>query len=180
MDKVQSIKSDRSEEGKTAVSKRAEAYSRLHPSGQAEHEPPILDINMDKVIVDPLHCLFLNLPKTLWKYSFGDRMTNSQREEVAEYLHEIGCSLDIRAKGDGRDADRKWFTGAIFQRFVEGGSDETVGGLKRNIEKIVDVIFRVPSTSVPSTSNATSGSLPDTPAPAPPPPKKAPRANSNE
>lgn len=160
MHKVQSLRSDKSEEGKKAATKRAESFSRLHPQGQAEHEPPILDIDMDKVIIDPLHCLFLNLPKTLWKYCFGDRMTNGQREEVAEYLSKIGCSLDILAKGDGRDADRKWFTGAILQRFVEGGSDESVGGLKRNIQKIVDIILR-------TTTTATAPDPDPDPAPAP-------------
>ena len=48
-------------------------------------------------------------------------MTNEQRELVAAYLSSIGCPLDIRAKGDGRDANRKWFTGEVLQRFVEGG-----------------------------------------------------------
>ena len=175
--KVQSPRSDKSEEGKKAATKRAESFSRLHPQGQAEHEPPILDIDMDKVIIDPLHCLFLNLPKTLWKHCFGDRMTNGQREEVAQYLSEIGCSLDIRAKGDGRDADRKWFAGAILQRFVEGGSDESVGGLIQNIQKIVDIIFRTTTTAPDPDPDPDPA---PTPAPAPAKPKKAPRAGSKK
>eukprot|EP00966_Prymnesium_polylepis_P303710 7015762-Prymnesium_polylepis.1 len=62
---------------------------------------------MIDIIIDPLHDLMLNLPKLAWKCSFGDRMTNEQRDLVAEYLESVGCALDIRAKGDGRDANRK-------------------------------------------------------------------------
>ena len=82
-------------------------------------------------------------------------MTNNQREAVADYLTEIGCVLDVRAKSDGRDTSRKWFTGAIFQRFVKGGADENVGGLKRNTERIVDIIFYHHPVSEPEVTPAT-------------------------
>ena len=156
LQKMKKVKS--TDEGKKALAARSAAFAKLHPTGQNEHEPPILEMNMDKVILDPLHDLLLNLPKTLWKYCFGDRMTNSQREVVAEYLSEIGCPLDIRAKSDGRDAARKWFTGGVFQHFVEGGKDATKGGLKRNIEAIVDIIFNkyVASTDTPTAADATT------------------------
>ena len=170
---LKDMKSNKTEVGKKAVARRATTHAALHPTGQAEHEPPILDMNMDKVIVDPLHCLFLNLPKTLWKYCFGDRMTNSQREVVAEYLSSIGCPLDIRAKGDGRDANRKWFTGAILQRFVEGGRADEGGGLKANIQAIVDIIFKqLPADNTPADVPAA-----DAPATAPPPAADEPANN---
>lgn len=94
---------------------------------------------MEDIIIDPLHCLLLNLPKIAWKYTFGDRMTNEQRELVAEYLTSIGCPLDIRDKNDGRDANRKWFTGEVFQRFVEG--DNLSPGLAENIKATMDIIY---------------------------------------
>ena len=117
-------KADKSEAGKKVTAARAKAYAELHPSEQGEFEPPLTSLDMIDILIDPLHCLMLNLPKVAWKYVFGDRMTNEQRELVAEYLTSIGCPLDIRAKGDGRDANRKWFTGETFQRFVE-----STGGL---------------------------------------------------
>ena len=63
-------------------------------------------------------------------------------------------ALDIRDKSDGRDAARKWFTGAIFQRFVEGGSDESVEGMKCNIEHIVDIIFKHAPAPAPAAASA--------------------------
>ena len=96
---------------------------------------------MINILIDPLHCLLLNLPKVVWKYVFGDRMTNEQRELVAEYLSSIGCPLDVRAKGDGRDANRKWFTGEIFQRFVEGDAAGLSPGLSENIKALMDIIY---------------------------------------
>ena len=49
-------------------------------------------------IVVPMHGLELNLMKTLRKYSFGDRMTDADREEVAGYLLEIGLHLDMTSQ----------------------------------------------------------------------------------
>jgi hypothetical protein len=46
-------------------------------------------------IVDPMHGLELNLMKTLWKYAFGDRMTDADRELVAGYLLEIGLHYTL-------------------------------------------------------------------------------------
>ena len=47
----------------------------------------------------------------------------------------------MRAKGDGRDCNRKWFTGEIFQRFVEGGPAGLSPGLAANIKAIFDIIY---------------------------------------
>ena len=133
-------KSDRSTAGKKAFRHRAKAFSKLHPLSQGEFQPPILQLDMEDIIVDPLHALYLNLPKTLWKYAFGDRMVNEQRELVADYLMKIGCPLDIRAKADGRDANRKWFSGAVFQQFVEGNDTDNPGWMT-NIQEILEIIF---------------------------------------
>ena len=150
-------KADRSTEGKAKTAKRAKTYAEIHPSQQEEFQPPLTDMSMEDIIIDALHCLMLNLPKVIWKYTFGDRMTNEQRELVAEYLTLINCPLDVRAKGDGRDANRKWFTGEIFQRFVEG--DEHSPGLAANITAIFDIIYvKAPApvvvTPAPTSKNA--------------------------
>ena len=135
-----SAKADKSADGKKATSARAKTYAELHSSQQEEFCPPCTrDLDMEDIIIDPLHCLLLNLPKIAWKYTFGDRMTNEQRELVAEYLTLIGCPLDVRNKQDGRDANRKWFTGESFQRFVEG--DASSPGLAENIRSIMDIIY---------------------------------------
>ena len=110
---------------------------------------------MISILIDPLHCLMLNLPKVVWKYVFGDRMTNEQRELVAEYLTSVRCPLDVRAKGDGRDANRKWFTGEVFQRFVEGDSHSP--GLAENIKAIMDIIYVKAPAPVPTDSAAAVG-----------------------
>ena len=107
----------------------------------------------------------LNLLKIGWKYSFGDRMTNEQRELVAEYLTSIGCPLDIRDKNDGRDANRKWFTGEVCQRFVEG--DNLSPGLAENIKAIMDIIY----LKAPAPAEAPAPAAKDVP-PAPAAPEK--------
>lgn len=67
-------------------------------------------------------------------------MTNEQRELTAEYLTYIKCPLDVRDKKDGRDKNRKWFLGDMFQRFVEGDG-KTNPGLIGNINRIIDIIY---------------------------------------
>ena len=157
-------KADKTVDGKKATAARAKKFAELHPSEQGEFEPPCTDIDMIDIIIDPLHDLMLNIPKVKWKYSFGDRMTNEQRELVAEYLSLIGCPLDIRAKGDGRDANRKWFTGEVLQRFVEG--DGLSPGLAENIKAIMDIIYlKAPAPDPPPAAKAAKAApaAPDAP-----------------
>ena len=94
-------------------------------------------------IIDPMHCLELNLMKTLWKYSFGDRMSDGDRELVAEYLSEIGLHLDIRAKGK-RDPGQKWFSATQADEFILGSDHFTKSkspGLVKNVLAILEIIF---------------------------------------
>ena len=151
-------KADRSAEGKKLTSARATAYALIHPSQQGEFEAPCTELDMNDIIVDPLHCLMLNLPKVIWKYCFGDRMTNEQRELVAAYLTAIGCPLDVRAKGDGRDANKKWFSGEAFAWFCEGS--ETSPGLAENIAAIMDIIYlKCPAPAPPVPAAPTDKAL---------------------
>ena len=77
-------KAVKSADGKKTTAARAKAYAVLHPSEQGEFEPPCTDMDMIDIVIDPLHDLMLNIPKVAWKYSFGYRLTNEQRELVAE------------------------------------------------------------------------------------------------
>ena len=116
-------------------------------------------------IIDPMHALELNLMKTLWKYSFGDRMTDDDRELVAEYLSSIGLHLDIRAKGK-RDPQSKWFSAAQADEFVLGSSHfkhSKSPGLVSNVLAIVEIIFDKGMVAVADELEAA----------APPPKKKA-------
>ena len=98
-------------------------------------------------VIDPLHCLLLNICKSAWKYSFGDRMTPDQRTRVATYLLEIGLPLDIRELGK-RNPQQKWFGGAQFDEFVLGVAHNAKSkspGLVRNILAILELVFDEPT-----------------------------------
>ena len=173
-DEFLKAKANKTPEGKKTTTARASAYAKLHPSQQGECEPPLLSLDMIDILIDPLHALMLNLPKVIWKYCFGDRMTNSQRELVAAYLTSIDCPLDVRAKGDGRDANRKWFTGEVFARFVEGDAAGRSPGLVVNIDAIIDIIYVKCPAPAPAPAPATTAP------PAAPPPKPGPVANNTK
>ena len=113
-------------------------------------------------IVDPMHCLELNLLKTLWKYAIGDRMTDDDRELVATYLSDIGLHLDIRAKGK-RDPQAKWFSAAQVDEFVLGDSvykKSKSPGLVKNVLAIIEIIFDKPLTAVPDLTDAPDAAAP--------------------
>eukprot|EP00965_Chrysotila_dentata_P107308 3544722-Pleurochrysis_carterae.AAC.1 len=84
-------------------------------------EAPIVRMGTEAYIVDPMHCLALNLAKTAWKHSFGNRMLPHHRERVAAYLNSIGCALDICEKGK-RDDQQRWFSASTVDEYVCGDS----------------------------------------------------------
>eukprot|EP00965_Chrysotila_dentata_P034251 1140888-Pleurochrysis_carterae.AAC.1 len=104
---------------------------------------PVIRLPTSFFIVDPMHCLQLNIAKTLWKYSFGDRMLEPHRERVAEYLDSIDCAFDVRAKGS-RNPEQKWFSAATVDSFVSGKQVSTTSkspGLATNIWAIIKCVF---------------------------------------
>ena len=155
-------------DGKTELG----ALLKEHADGHGDAtllEPLIMKCGTKPFIVDPMHCLELNLAKSLWKYSFGDRMTDDDREEVAAYLTSIGLHLDIRAKGK-RDPQQKWFSAAQFDEFVLGTfyyKKSKSPGLSANIMAIVHIIFG--STTVASAVDAAATTSDPPPAKKPSP-----------
>ena len=115
-------------------------------------------------LIDPMHCLELNLMKTLRKYSFGDRMTAADREMVAEYLSSIGLHLDIREKGK-RDPGQKWFSSTQVDQYVLGSSHfkkSKSPGLVRNTLAICEIIFHKSNVaaSLDAAADSTTPPLP--------------------
>ena len=77
---------------------------------------------------------------------------------MAEHLTAIGCPLDVRAKGDGRDANKKLFSGEAFAWFCEGS--ETSPGLAENIAAIMDIIYlKCPAPAPPVPAAPTDKAL---------------------
>eukprot|EP00965_Chrysotila_dentata_P141682 4682425-Pleurochrysis_carterae.AAC.1 len=76
-----------------------EAAEKLYNKIMSEHAemhldqmkfvPPVLEVGTDVFIVDALHCLQLNVAKTAWKYSFGNKMDEHARERASEYMESI-------------------------------------------------------------------------------------------
>jgi hypothetical protein len=65
-------------EAKAALDKKLKAHADLH--GDAILLERLIMKNKSGTkpfIIDPMHCLELNLLKTLWKYAFGDRVTDN-------------------------------------------------------------------------------------------------------
>ena len=128
---------------KSAYDNEMKRHSDAH-GDQLLYQPPIIPgVDMDIYLIDPLHALLLNIPKTAWKYSFGDRMDADRRERVASYLTSIGCHLDIREKGK-RDPQQKWFSGSQFDEFVLGAMVKRKSkspGLIKNILAIIELVF---------------------------------------
>ena len=120
----------------------------------------ILQADSDFFVIDPLHCLELNVAKTAFKYSYMDKMDDTIREHVTSYMAEIGCYLDLRAKGQ-RNPEQKWMTGATVDDYVLGKERDPKSkspGLAVNTQAMCDLVY------APLAAAAA--------APAPPPPPK--------
>ena len=87
---------------------------------------PIKDMSL--VPVELLHHLYLNLPKVMDKWLIRRHFSSASRFKAMEYFSSIGCGIDLRTKDEGRRAEDKWFTGAVWQKVVEG-TDKHPGGL---------------------------------------------------
>lgn len=158
-------------ESKKLYDTQMKAHSDAHVD-QLLFEPPILHGQSTKIfVVDPLHALLLNICKTAWKYSFGDRMSDQQRERVASYLLGIGVFLDIRPKGK-RNPEQKWFSGSQFDEFVLGvlmRKRSKSPGLVKNILAIIELVFDEPTVAAAAEEDTAR----ERPAAAAPAPKKA-------
>ena len=110
--------------------------------------PMSIRVGTDFFIVDPMHAFELNVVKTAFKYSFGDRMDEEQRTDVAGYLDEIDLPLDIRVKGK-RNPEQKWFTASAVDDFFLGCDEgaRKVPALSDNILEIVQRVFPRPTDS---------------------------------
>ena len=132
-----------------------------------------LKVSATVFIIDPLHALNLNVAKTIWKYTFGDRMTEPQRVRAARYLNSIGVPLDVRAKGK-RNPDQKWFSSSQFDEYVLGKEQHSKSkspGLAENTWAMLDIVFGDAAEPPPIPPTAA--------APPPPPPPPPPRAPTN-
>ena len=56
-----------------------------------------------------------------------------------EYFSSIGCGIDLKTKEEGRRAEEKWFSGADWQKVVEG-TDKHPGGLGAAITFLVGLM----------------------------------------
>ena len=88
---------DDDKEAKALLKSKLKAHADAH-FDQLLLERLVVRLGTSWLIVDPMHGLELNVAKTGWKYTIGDRMLEPHRERVAEYLNEIDCPLDVREK----------------------------------------------------------------------------------
>ena len=129
-------------EAKKALDNRRSTHAENHLM-RALLSGIVLDVNSNFYVIDPLHCLELNVAKTAFKYSFLDKMDDSIREKVTAYMAEIGCYLDLRAKGQ-RNPEQKWMTGATVDDYVLGKQRDLKSkspGLAVNTQAMCDLVY---------------------------------------
>ena len=124
---------------KNAVSAELTDYARrhLHQKRGEKFLLPVKDMSL--VPVELLHHLLLNLPKMLDKWLIRRHLSCASRFKAMEYFSSIGCGIDLRTKEEGRRKEDKWFTGAAWQKVVEG-TDKHPGGLSEVITYLVGLM----------------------------------------
>eukprot|EP00965_Chrysotila_dentata_P261876 6214393-Pleurochrysis_carterae.AAC.3 len=159
---------DDEEAAKKELSQLLSTHAKTH-IGATYLSAPVIRVGTDFLIVDGMHCLQLNVAKTAWKYSIGDRMEEHHRIRVAKYLDAINCPLDIRAKGQ-RNPEQKWFSASSFDQFVCGKQASEASqspGLATNIWAIIERIYDQPPAQSAASPPPTAAQAPAPSRPAP-------------
>ena len=95
----------------------AHAHANVQPGKYGE---PMLQHDLDRQILEPLHLAELGIPKTAWKYGILENASDDARALISEKLHGWKHSLDTKRKEEGRDSRQKWFTGGAWWSFCAG------------------------------------------------------------
>ena len=125
----------KSKKGRAAWANRVAAYCEAH--GQyMEFQRVIIELGPYDNLVDLLHGIDINLPEKIMKFSFHDPVLLDSnpdlREQVAAFYTYIGCSLDLRPKGE-RERARKWFHDSVWHYDFVLGQNKLSFGLDMNI-----------------------------------------------
>ena len=105
---------------KAAAAKTRTAYCHLHLR-QKRGDKFLLPLeSMAYVPVELLHFLYLNTPKMLFKWLIKRHLSFKSRQKAMEYFSAYGCAVDLKTKAEGRRTEDKWFSGAAWQKVVEG------------------------------------------------------------
>lgn len=124
---------------KNAVAAQALKFASKH-GHQREGQVPVSNLGMDRWVPELLHLLFLNVPKSLFKWLIVKNLHSAtQRQAASDLLKRIGCPLDLRTKEEGRRKEDAWFSGAKWQKVVEG-DDKNPGGLPTVICSLVVIM----------------------------------------
>ena len=129
---------------KTPAEKRAVASTRTEYASRHLHQKrgekflaPVS--SMALVPVELLHHLYLNDPKMLFKWLIKRHLSFASRMAASEYFSDLGCGIDLKTKAEGRVTEDKWFSGADWQKIVEG-TDKSPGGLPTVITYLVGLM----------------------------------------
>ena len=107
------LAADMSKTGRAKFSKWRMLHADKHYNVQLGlYGKPMLEIDLEKQILESLHYAKLDIPKTPWKYGILENASDDAREEIRSKLSEWKHGLDTKRKDAGRDSRAKWFTGA--------------------------------------------------------------------
>ena len=132
---------DQSKAGRCRFSKWRMEHAARHFNVQpALYGRPMVEIDLDKQILEPLHYAELGIGKTPWKYGMMENASDDAREAISDQLAEWNHGLDTRRADAGRDARAKWFTGAKWATFCkgEGGSPGGPKAIARLVKIVAD------------------------------------------
>jgi hypothetical protein len=111
---------------KAALGAARSVKAKIH-CNQREGQKPILPIGMNRVPVELLHLLYLNVPKHIFKWLVRRHLTSDQRHRLSEFFAAVHCPIDLKTKAEGRRTEDKWFSGAQWQKLVEGTPENPAG-----------------------------------------------------
>ena len=161
------LKANKTVAGKAEYAKAIALHADAHGQ-QMPYQDPVTSLPLQNLILDLLHGLDLNLPKVAMKYSILDPrlLALDMRAQIADFLHDIGCPLDVREKAN-RETAKKWFHGSVWHYDFVKGANKKSYGLHVNIFQLCLIVYGVESPAAAGAATPAAAATKKGKAPAP-------------
>ena len=114
------LKGADTEKKRNALAAERSAFARLHMNQHELARPIFRSANSDRVVVEYLHMLYLNVPKSFNKWAVLRHLGEPMRARYQAWFKSVGISLDFRERDKGRAREQKWCSGDQWARIIKG------------------------------------------------------------
>lgn len=139
-EKQQAAKDADTEKKRAALGRERSAFAKLHGNQHELCRPIFRTANLNRVVVEVLHMMYLNVPKSFVKWGALKHLGEEMRSRLQDWFKRaIGVTIDFRPKDSGRQRENKWCSGDQWAKIIKG-TPNNPRGLLGLASYIVDLL----------------------------------------